>query len=1055
MTPVLQLCRVLIGVAMLCLADPVRDVCGGAVPALDVSLRPPVELSFAAGADSLNPFFSSDSRFLFFQSFANDLVADDSDAQALDLFRYEVSSGVLSRVSQGAATEGASADWMSPMVSGDGNSLVFVSSGLGLDSRKTDPRVMDVFWKDLKSGETRLLTLSTNGVGGGDFDSSHPVISDDGQMVAFESLARNLGGYQNALGGRGLYSSIVVANLRSNALELINPSSVPGRSFGNAIAPSLSRDGRRMAFVSDGLTSLSPIARVFVRDNLTGSLVWSGTNHEVSSLQLGRCLAPQMSPDGRWVGFVRPRSPGEPTLVMHDIDANQDYILETNLLSCLPVIHSADDRVLFERAGQPIIWDPIQARLESLSISVDTSVPPAPVATYVSADAAFKRFAHVGRLNRGGTKRINSYPQAFVWDRETGRDELVSGTAEGLPGSQQNLLDPVISPDGRWVAFQASDSDIVDGDRNRSMDVFLHDLQTHKTLLVSHRVPEGKRSTTLALLYGRPSIAGDGRSVAFAASDGETVTGDTNTSIDVFLLNSVNGGRRMLSPAVDPDVQSLRRHLEPQISANGHSIAFLALYQAPGGSSPLSTRLYHSDAETSDLRLISSLVRTRTDDFTLHRSPPIFSLSADGQWIAYESVAVPGTQIVVEDLASKTNFLASLNTNAVALGYTSTAPWVSSNGSRVLFLSDGAGFAAEPVNQLTGVQRLFLRDLKAGVTHALSYRSDEQVNLAKTDSIHHYVVDGAENLVAFHLGQAEAETPGGAWFADLNTYTNRQFPQIQVIFGLSRDGRYAVGRHHPLSPLGSRGLCRLDTLTGEIIPFETGPRWGPEFRSNLNPPIISGDGRFIVFELDHAGLRPMDSNHQVDLFVRDVEAGVTLLLSANRRGTGPGNGPSSSPMLAPDGRTVWFSSWASDLVSGDFNASRDFFQAELSAEDSDQDGLADDWEYAYFNNLSRNGSGDFDGDGQTDAEEYRAGTSPIRGESVLRVITLRRSGDSEWRVLWSAVPGKTYAIERRGLLSDGSWQQIGSVTALTTTGDWTDADSSGSGQRYYRIVVDK
>ncbi len=155
------------------------DAEGAAFPGLSPYPQPPSELSLAAGADSMNPFFSADSRFLFFQSFADDLVANDSDAQVLDLFQYDLSSGILTRLSHKAENSGTSADWISPAFAGDSSSLVFVSSSLGFDSRKTDPRVRDVFWKDLRTGEIRLLTVSSNGLAGGDFDSTHPVISDD------------------------------------------------------------------------------------------------------------------------------------------------------------------------------------------------------------------------------------------------------------------------------------------------------------------------------------------------------------------------------------------------------------------------------------------------------------------------------------------------------------------------------------------------------------------------------------------------------------------------------------------------------------------------------------------------------------------------------------------------------------------------------------------------------------------------------------------------------------------------------------------------------------
>jgi len=49
--------------------------------------------------------------------------------------------------------------------------------------------------------------------------------------------------------------------------------------------------------------------------------------------------------------------------------------------------------------------------------------------------------------------------------------------------------------------------------------------------------------------------------------------------------------------------------------------------------------------------------------------------------------------------------------------------------------------------------------------------------------------------------------------------------------------------------------------------------------------------------------------------------------------------------------------------------------------DADADGLPDDWEMRYFGNLSQSGSGDYDGDGLTNLQEYLLGTNPIQGPS--------------------------------------------------------------------------
>lgn len=67
---------------------------------------------------------------------------------------------------------------------------------------------------------------------------------------------------------------------------------------------------------------------------------------------------------------------------------------------------------------------------------------------------------------------------------------------------------------------------------------------------------------------------------------------------------------------------------------------------------------------------------------------------------------------------------------------------------------------------------------------------------------------------------------------------------------------------------------------------------------------------------------------------------------------------------------------------GTLSSSRSVKIIVYNAGDTDMDGMEDDWELEYFDTLSRDGSGDFDGDGVTDAKENCDGTDPTCDESV-------------------------------------------------------------------------
>lgn len=91
---------------------------------------------------------------------------------------------------------------------------------------------------------------------------------------------------------------------------------------------------------------------------------------------------------------------------------------------------------------------------------------------------------------------------------------------------------------------------------------------------------------------------------------------------------------------------------------------------------------------------------------------------------------------------------------------------------------------------------------------------------------------------------------------------------------------------------------------------------------------ISDDGNRVAFLSSAPDLVPGDTNGQPDVFVRDLAAGTTQLVSASTSG-GAGNGASSQPIISADGSGVAFASTASDLVAGDTNAKRDVFVRDL------------------------------------------------------------------------------------------------------------------------------
>ena len=128
---------------------------------------------------------------------------------------------------------------------------------------------------------------------------------------------------------------------------------------------------------------------------------------------------------------------------------------------------------------------------------------------------------------------------------------------------------PSISGDGRYVAFASDASDLVPGDTNNAPDVFVRDLQTGTIMRVSTDKNGGQGN---AISYA-PSISADGRYVAFDSDASNLVPGDTNGTLDVFVRDLQSGAITRVSTGAMA-IRAMRQSLSSDISADGRYVVF-------------------------------------------------------------------------------------------------------------------------------------------------------------------------------------------------------------------------------------------------------------------------------------------------------------------------------------------------------------------------------------------------------------------------------------------------------------------------------------------------
>ncbi len=151
-------------------------------------------VSVATGGDQANnssdsSSLNADGRFVAFGSSASNLVNGDTNIAA-DIFVRDRLTGQTSRVS--VATDGSQANSSSgtPSISADGRFVAFESFASNLVSNDTN-NLRDIFVHDRQTGQTKRVSISSSGSEGNDL-SMYPKISADGRFIAFHSTATNL-----------------------------------------------------------------------------------------------------------------------------------------------------------------------------------------------------------------------------------------------------------------------------------------------------------------------------------------------------------------------------------------------------------------------------------------------------------------------------------------------------------------------------------------------------------------------------------------------------------------------------------------------------------------------------------------------------------------------------------------------------------------------------------------------------------------------------------------------------------------------------------------------
>ena len=278
-------------------------------------------------------------------------------------------------------------------------------------------------------------------------------------------------------------------------------------------------------------------------------------------------------------------------------------------------------------------------------------------------------------------------------DRATGATVLVTLAKTGL-ASAGGGFGPSVSADGRFVAFASAGSDLVDGDTNGMIDVFLRDMDSGTTTLVSATQTGAPANLGVVVnnAAGKREISDDGRYVAFTSSATNLVPTPNNGKQQVYVKDMLTGV--VTRASVDASGAAGNDHSSAAVlSGNGHAVAFVSL---AANFSPLATS-HTSQVFVRDLELATTTLESVTSAGGIFAAKPSTSpaLSFDGRFVVFETQAQLDARdrdgaftydVFLRDRTLGTTVVASLSPNTIA-GAESRAPSISADGRWVGFHS--------------------------------------------------------------------------------------------------------------------------------------------------------------------------------------------------------------------------------------------------------------------------------------------------------------------------------------------------------------------------------
>ena len=434
----------------------------------------------------------------------SDVIAVNPSTQAMELI-----SGCLLP----AQTPNGSVEFYTTCVNTNGRYVAFSSEATDLADNATNES-RQVFVRDLLLQTNVLVSVDPNGAPGSAM-SLEPSISGDGRYVAFSSDATNL-----VAGVSSNAENVYFRDLQSDTTALVSVNIYGGAPAGgnaDSFTPTISSDGRYILFYSDATNVAAGLpannngaVNLILRDNQLA------TNYALTTgASSPGVLSASMTPDGHYIAFIGAGNRQSQSYL---------YVWNSQTLALIYTNTTGTTNVCISQDGNWIAY--LGTSLWALNLQSN----------------AVRQIA-TGAFNNRSTLQFSADDQSlvfgmgtnvYVYNFQSGATLLVDHSFNSTNAANGECKYASISPDGRFVAYRSTATNIVPGDATGDGNVYVYDRANNATYLISVNLAGNSVANNWSL---QTEFSADSSTLAFQSYSSDLASQDFNGYGSVFALN--------------------------------------------------------------------------------------------------------------------------------------------------------------------------------------------------------------------------------------------------------------------------------------------------------------------------------------------------------------------------------------------------------------------------------------------------------------------------------------------------------------------------------------